>query len=223
MDNDESIDIDESMDKDECVDKSESIDKDESMVGEALAIAAYNVERTGRYTYADYVAWDDDQRWELIDGEAYLMSAPIRIHQEIIGNLFSQLKNFLKGKHCKVYLSPFDVRLNADTEDNTVVQPDILVICDHAKLTREGSIGAPDMLIEVLSQSTSARDRKVKFDLYRKFGVREYWIVDPETKTTTAHVLKDGEYIIRAYSDKDSAPVYILEGCTVDFTEIYEE
>jgi len=211
------------LDKDESIDKGESLDKDESMVGEALQNVAYNVERTGRYTYADYVTWDDDQRWELIDGEAYLMSVPIRIHQELIGNLFYQLKNFLKGKHCKVYMAPFDVRLNADMEDNTVVQPDILVICDHAKLTREGIIGAPDMLIEVLSPSTSARDRKVKFDLYRKFGVREYWIVDPETKTTAAHVLKDGEYITRAYSDTDSAPVYILEGCTVDFTEIYED
>jgi len=217
------MDKDESVDKDESIGNDERIDKAGGLVNEALLNVSNNVERTGRYTYADYVTWDDDQRWELIDGEAYLMSAPIRVHQEIIGNLFYQLKNFLKGKHCKVYLAPFDVRLNADTEDNTVVQPDILVMCDHAKLTREGSIGAPDMLVEVLSPSTSARDRKVKFDLYRKFGVREYWIVDPETKTTAAHVLKDGEYITRAYSDKDSAPVYVLEGCIVDFTEIYEE
>jgi len=176
------------------------------------------------FTYADYCTWDDDQRYELIGGRVYAMSpGPSSGHQGVGLSLVRELAVFLKGKHCRMFFAPFDVRLNADKEDNTVVQPDIVVICDHSKIVSSGCIGAPDLIIEIASPSTARRDKTLKFDLYKKSGVREYWIVDPETKTVSVHLLRDGEYIIRAYTDADTAPVHVLEGCSIDLSEIFED
>ena len=177
-----------------------------------------------QYTYSDYYSWEDGQRWELIDGYAYLMApGPSQAHQEAISNLLYQLATFLKGKPCKVIPAPFDVRLNASSDDNTVVQPDLLVVCDKSKLDGKSCVGAPDLVIEILSPSTARFDRTVKFDQYKKAGVREYWIVDPDTKTVSAHILQNGEYMIRAYSDTGTAPVSVLEGCEINLAEIFEE
>ncbi|MHB8057961.1 MAG: Uma2 family endonuclease [Desulfuromonadaceae bacterium] len=135
-----------------------------------------------RYYYSDYLTWNDGERWELIDGVAYSMSpAPGRRHQEISGELFRQLANYLKGKQCKVYDAPFDVRLSdqVDASDNyieTVVQPDILVVCDRTKLDEKGCNGAPDLIIEITSPSTAKHDLGTKFDLYQKHAIQEYWI-----------------------------------------------
>ena len=189
----------------------------ESYVSEVLA--DYNK----RYTYVDYLEWDDDIRYELIDGVPYLMSAPTWQHQEISGNLYLQFKTFLKGKSCKVYYAPFDVRLNADTKDDTVVQPDIVVICDSSKMMKTGYKGAPDMVIEILSPSTSRYDRTLKFNTYLKSGIHEYWIIDPDTQTLTVHILKDGDYITRPYTDKDTVPVHVLDGCIINMQEVFEE
>jgi len=175
------------------------------------------------YTYSDYLTWDDDQRWELIDGVPYMMSAPNRMHQELLGNLHLQFGNFLKGKPCKVYPAAFDVRLNADTLDNTVVQPDLVIVCDLSKLDDAGCKGAPDMVIEILSPSTSRYDRTIKFNTYLKSGIREYWVVDPETKTLAVHILKGGDYVTHPYLDEDTVPVHVLEGCIVDLSEVFEE
>jgi len=176
-----------------------------------------------RYTYSDYLQWDDDKRRELIDGVPYLMSAPSFRHQELLGNLHGQFWSFLKGKNCKVIMAPLDVRLNADTLDDTVVQPDIVVICDRDKIDKAGCKGAPDMVVEILSPSTSCYDRITKFNTYMKAGIREYWIIDPETKTLAAHILKDGNYIIHPYTNEDTAPVHILEGCIISLSEVFEE
>ncbi len=136
------------------------------------------------YTYADYCAWSDDERWELIDGVAYAMSpGPTTLHQSILGELFAQIHNFLIGHSCKVIPAPFDVRLNADKDDNTVVQPDISVVCDRSKLNEKGCKGAPDLVIEILSPASSSRDKVLKFNKYLEAGVREYWLVDPSDKT----------------------------------------
>jgi len=181
------------------------------------------VDYNRRYTYSDYVKWDDEERWELIDGVPYLMSAPGRRHQKMLGNLYLQFGNFLKGKKCEVYFAPFAVRLNADTLDDTVVQPDLVVICDHEKLDTTGCAGAPDLAVEVLSPSTSRHDRVIKFDKYLEAGIREYWIIDPETKTLAANILNNGKYITHLYTGKDKAPVHILEGFSVDLSEVFEE
>jgi Uma2 family endonuclease len=124
------------------------------------------------WTYADYCSWPDDERCELIDGVAYAMSpAPSRQYQELSGELFRQFANHLKGKPCKVYDAPFDLRLSeqnaaSDNYVTTVVQPDILVVCDSSKLDDRGCNGAPDLIVEILSPATAARDLKEKFDLY---------------------------------------------------------
>ena len=174
-----------------------------------------------RYTYADYLQWDDDKRRELIDGAPYLMALPTPRHQELLGNLFMIFSNFLKGKHCKVYL-PLDVRLNADSLDDTVVQPDLLIVCDRSIIDNAGIKGVPDMVVEILSPSTASYDKNLKFKTYLRAGVREYWIIDPKNETLAVHVLKDGNYITHAYTNEEIVPVHVLEGCTINLSEVFE-
>ena len=174
-----------------------------------------------KYTYKDYLNSDDDIRYELIDGVIYMMSSPSQAHQDISGELYGRLWNFLRGKPCKVYHAPFDVLLNADTTDDTVLQPDLLVVCDMAKLDGKSCVGAPDMVIEILSPSTSKKDRIIKLNRYLQAGVREFWIVDPDDKGVTVYILKNGEYIVRAYEDTDIAPVHVLDGCRINLPEVF--
>ena len=148
-----------------------------------------------KWTYADYLTWGDGQRWELIDGEAYLLQgvvglapAPARRHQAVSRTLERQFDAYLKYKTCEMYHAPFDVRLSetssaSDDYIETVVQPDIAVICDKSKLDDRGCNGAPDLIIEISSPTTAKIDLTVKFDLYEKYGVKEYWIVHPVEKT----------------------------------------
>jgi Uma2 family endonuclease len=175
-----------------------------------------------RYTYSDYCSWDDGERWELIDGIAYAMApGPGQLHQEASGDLFGQLWSFLKGKPCKVFSAPFDVRLNAKDEDDIVVQPDILVICDSSKLDGKSCVGAPDLIVEILSPSSARHDKIIKLETYRRAGVREYWIVEPETKTVQICVLRDGLYFVKGYTDADIAPVGVLPGCEINLQEVF--
>ena len=141
------------------------------------------------FTYADYCTWSDQKRWELIDGEAFEMTpAPSRSHQDSLRELFLEIGVFLRGKSCTIYSSPFDVRLydspeQADNQIPTVVQPDLVVICDQTKLDEQGCRGAPDLVIEITSPGSISRDLKTKLKLYEKHGVKEYWIVSPSEKT----------------------------------------
>lgn len=129
-----------------------------------------------RFTWTDYRNWPDDERWEIIDGEAWAMSpAPSTQHQSIAGEVFVRISLHLAGKPCKPFIAPTDVRLS----EHDVVQPDILVVCDPAKVTPSHIEGAPDVVFEVLSPHTSAKDLRQKKSLYEKSGVREYIIVDP--------------------------------------------
>ena len=182
------------------------------------------------YTYADYCTWDDDQRWELIDGIAYAMASPTTAHQDICGMLHLQIGNYLLGKPCKVYFAPFDVRLFAnpsdesDETDTTVVQPDLLVVCDRSKLSDGRSCkGAPDLVIEILSPSTASKDRILKLQKYRKAGVRECWIVDPNAHTVRVFLLKDGKFTGRKYGEADSVPVTVLPGLTISLPDVFGE
>ena len=119
-----------------------------------------------RYTYADFLEWDEGERYEIIDGEAYMMATPSRLHQEISGDFYYALRSFLKDKPCKVYAAPFAVRLfpSEDRSDDTVVEPDITVVCDPSRLDDRGCNGAPDFIIEIVSPSTARYDRIVKFN-----------------------------------------------------------
>ena len=143
------------------------------------------------FTYADYRRWPDDERWELIDGVAYAMAAPGLIHQTVVGELFVQISLFLRGKPCRPFVAPFDVRLprgsEADDDILTVVQPDIVVVCDPAKLSERGCRGAPDWVIEVLSPSTAAKDQIQKLAAYERAGVREVWLVHPTDHVVSAY------------------------------------
>lgn len=135
------------------------------------------------FTYADLRSWPDDERWELIEGEAFAMTGPSWQHQLVCGNLLTQLNLRFQGKGCLVFPAPFDVRLpELDEHDDlveTVVQPDLVVVCDKAKLDARGCRGAPELVVEILSPSTAARDHVIKRALYERHGVREYWLVHP--------------------------------------------
>ena len=151
------------------------------------------------FTYADYCRWPDDERWELIEGMAYRMVTPGLAHQAVVGELFLQIANYLRGKPCRPFIAPFDVRLprgnEADEEVTTVVQPDISVICDPDKLDERGCRGAPDWVIEVLSPSTAAKDQIQKLAAYERAGVREVWLVHPTDHVVIVYTLNaDGSY-----------------------------
>jgi Uma2 family endonuclease len=150
-----------------------------------------------RYRYGDYVQWTGDERWELIDGEPFDMTpAPSRRHQELVGEIHRQLATQLLGRPGKVYVAPFDVRLprgnEPDADVDTVVQPDLVVVCDSRKLDDAGCRGAPDWILEVLSLRTAARDRERKRDLYERAAVREYWHLHPDTRHLARYLLAEG-------------------------------
>jgi Uma2 family endonuclease len=151
------------------------------------------------HTYADYITRPDEMHYELIDGCAYAMGpAPVRRHQEVAGEIFRQIADALEGSPCRPYIAPFDVRLprtnEADDLVDTVVQPDISVICDKAKLDERGCRGAPDWVIEVLSPRTVSHDQIVKRALYERAGVREFWLVHPMDSVVTIYLLENGAY-----------------------------
>ena len=176
-----------------------------------------------RYTYDDYCSWDDDERWELIDGVPYAMAAPAIPHQRTSGRIYVQIGSFLHKKTCEVFHAPTDVRLNADTLDNTVVQPDLLVVCDRSKIDNKGIIGAPDLIIEILSPSSTSHDMIEKFMLYLNVNVREYWIVDPIKGNVIVNILNDGAYVSKAYDKTAVVPVSVLEGLSIDLAEVFFE
>jgi len=190
----------------------------------------YGLQSSPHYTYADYLSWMDVQRRELINGIAYLFSAPNRFHAQISTKLsvwFYQFIQKRKGK-CQVYHAPFDVRLpkNGKTANemiDTVVQPDICVICDESKLDNAGCIGAPDLIVEVQSPSTAKRDMREKFDLYEQSGVKEYWIVYPGDKGLTVYILQEnGKYNEgTTYVFSGKVPVGIFDGLEIDLKELF--
>jgi Uma2 family endonuclease len=190
-----------------------------------------NLDLNKRYTYADYLTWMDDVRRELYDGLIKLMTpAPSRMHQKISTNLTRVFSNFLIHKNCEVYHAPSDVRFPKDRKSiddklvYTVLQPDLYVVCDLSKLDDRGCLGAPDLIIEIISPKTSKRDTRDKFDIYQEHGVREYWIVGPNDETVNVFVLDEsGKFqLVGMYAEDDKIPVNIFNGdLKVDLTEVF--
>lgn len=182
--------------------------------------------KDAHYTYADYARWDDDQRWELIDGVAYLMApAPTSIHQIIAFEVGYQVRNALKDASCKVLLAPIDVRLprpgQADDETDTVVQPDVLVVCDPDKIDLRGVKGAPDWVAEVLSPSTAGHDQILKRQVYERAGVPEFWLIHPVDQVLTIYRLENGRYGIPDIRELTGAtPIGPLPGIEIVWEDI---
>lgn len=152
------------------------------------------------YSYADYLKWTFEDRLELIKGKIFKMTpAPNLYHQDISAVISNEIFNYLKGKPCKVYTAPFDVRLprktdNANEKIYTVVQPDICVVCDLSKLDKRGCIGAPDIVIEILSPGNNQKELRNKYEVYEESGVSEYWIISPQDETFLKYTLVGGLY-----------------------------
>jgi Uma2 family endonuclease len=181
-----------------------------------------------KYSYREYLTWQFSDMVELIKGRILKMSpAPMMRHQVVLLNIASAIRHYLKKNTCQVFVAPFDVRLprKSETSDEqifTVVQPDICVVCDPAKLDRRGCIGAPDMIVEILSPGNMARDAKVKFDLYEEFGVNEYWIVSPGDENVVVYLLEDGKYVLRGeYAEPCMIPVTTLPDFSLEWSEIF--
>jgi Uma2 family endonuclease len=180
-----------------------------------------------RLTYADYKAWElaPGERFELIYGEPYAMAAPNASHQAILAELSAQFVVYLRGKPCKVYPAPFDVRLcyEEDESDDTVVQPDLSVICDKERRGPEGGRGAPDLAVEILSPSNTAGEMSRKFSLYRNAGVREYWVVYPEEKSLLVHSFNKDQISTRAYNFPDTVQVGLFPDLEISLELVFAE
>jgi Uma2 family endonuclease len=180
------------------------------------------------YSYADYLTWRFSEYVELIRGRISRMSAPSRAHQFISGKIFVQLDVFLNSHRCHVYSAPFDVRLHnfkkstKDKEVQSVVQPDICVICDLSKLDKRGCVGSPDLIVEILSKGTAKKDYIEKFELYEENGVKEYWIVSPNDRNLVAFDLKNGKYQYRkTYFSDDKVTSLVLEGFELELEKVF--
>jgi len=180
------------------------------------------------YTYADYYKWRFEERVELIKGKIFKMSpAPNRFHQELAGDIYTSLNVFLHSKPCKAYIAPFDVRLprkSADDKDIiTVLQPDVCVICDLAKLDLRGCVGAPDIIVEILSPGNNAKEMKNKYEVYESAGVKEYWVVSPQNQTFLIHILVNDKFqLLPVKVPGDVVTSSILPGFALDLTELFK-
>jgi Uma2 family endonuclease len=174
-----------------------------------------------KFTYADYQSWPEEERWEIINGQAYAMTpGPSVRHQKVVGNFFLRLGNFFSGKPCVPFIAPTDVVL----DDFNVVQPDILVVCDQNKISEANIKGPPDLVIEVISPSTTLKDRREKKALYERFGVLEYILVYPEDGIIERYYLEG-----RKFSDPDllnwdeTLNLHIFPELDISLMEIFEK
>jgi Uma2 family endonuclease len=186
-----------------------------------------------KYTYADYLTWEFDEMVELIRGKVFRMSPALNLsHQEVSGNLYGLIWNHLRWNPCKAFTALFDVRLplpphfQKDNKIDTVVQPDICIVCDLEKLDTQGCNGAPDWVIEILSPATSKKDLTEKFDIYEHSGVREYWIVHPAEGTVIPYVLdKSNKYqLIRntPFAVGEKVKVGVFPDFEMDLGEVFD-
>ena len=177
-----------------------------------------------KYTYEDLENIDDGNRYEIIDGELYLLSSPISKHQVILLDIAKQFDNFFKDKKCMPFIAPLDVKLDAKgKKSKNVVQPDLMVVCDINKI-QEKIEGAPDLIIEVLSKYNKKHDKFDKYHLYQKYGVREYWIIDIEEGLAYIYILsKDNIYTLpRIYNIKEKIKSSIFKGLEISLEETFK-
>ncbi len=181
----------------------------------------YTLKKTAdkKYTWQDYLTWPDDERWEVIDGEAYAMTpSPTFRHQKITGNFYVILRDKLKGKRCVPAIAPLDVYL----DNFNFVQPDVMVVCDEKKI-KDRIYGAPDLIIEVLSPSTSLKDKREKKNLYERFGVREYIVVHLEEMFIERYSLKRNKFEEpTVLGTEDVLKLSSLDGIDIQLREIFE-
>ncbi|CAH0270472.1 hypothetical protein SRABI27_04232 [Pedobacter sp. Bi27] len=188
------------------------------------------VDFSATYSYADYMRFEFEERLEIIKGYIFKMSpAPSRIHQKISGRISNPLYNALNGKKCEVYTAPFDVRLAKKTQDDkevfTVVQPDIVVVCDQTKLDRRGCIGAPDIVVEILSPGNNKKELINKYEVYEEAGVKEYWIVSPSEKTFFRYILDDnGKFQpTKLLTEGEEVTTTIIPGFKLILDEVFQD
>lgn len=186
--------------------------------------------REGFFTYGDYAKWPDEERWELIEGKAYdLTPTPYTDHQMILGECVFQFAQYCNGKTCETVISPLDVLLpkgdEPDEAVDTVVQPDIMVVCDRSKCKEIGIRGAPDLLVEVFAPWTVYRDLALKLRLYERHNVRCYIMIDPWGKIATVRYLESpGRYgVPEFFTEKKPIPVRIFEGLVIDLVKVFED
>ena len=187
--------------------------------------------RQGSYTLEDYLALPDDQRVELIDGVFYDMTSPSMPHQLIGGDIYSVLKGYIKGHKgdCVIFAAPADVQI--DKDNRTIVQPDVMIVCDRSKIRYARIFGAPDFIVEVLSPSTRSKDILIKSAKYKSAGVKEYWMVDLKAKSVTKMLFgapdkeePDGDIRIETFPFEKPVPVSLFDGeISVNFAELMEE
>ena len=167
---------------------------------------------------------DKEERYELIDGRIYLMASPAMDHQRVLLFLGRKLGDFLEGKKCEVFISPFDVFLfekNKKDDCQNVFQPDVFVVCDEKKKSQRGINGAPDFIVEVVSPSNEDHDYMLKFNMYIKYGVKEYWIVNPMTKQITVYIKEKKKSLkVYTYSFNDKININIFDDFEIDFKEL---
>ncbi len=181
------------------------------------------------YTYADYLTWQFTETVELFKGTIFPMASPNVRHQKVSWRLTLALGNHFRDKPCQAFAAPFDVRLfdrikkpKFDGDVYTVVQPDLCIICDESKLDERGCLGAPDLIIEILSPGNTKKEMKNKFRLYEEVGVQEYWLVEPNDKAVFVYVLQGEEYIgLRPQTDEDMVVSRLFPELVVDLAEVF--
>ena len=189
-----------------------------------------DLDLSGTYTYADYLKWEFDERLELIRGKIFRMSpGPNTFHQQVVGVVYYNIYAYLKNKPCRVFVAPFDIRFprrsKDDREIETVLQPDICVICDPAKIDERGGIGAPDIVVEILSPGNNKKELKNKYGIYEEAGVLEYWILHPVEKTFLRYTLDENRKFQLAdfLTLGDMLTTSILPGFSLSLDEVFED
>lgn len=186
-----------------------------------------DIDLTGFYSYSNYLRWGIDERLELIKGRIYEMRAPSMVHQKVLTQIFGPLFLYFKKHRCQVFVAPFDIRLThqstADDAITTVVQPDVCVICNESKLDARGCLGAPDIVVEILSPGNNKKELNIKYHLYEEFGVKEYWVVHPIKKSMMKYTLnKEGKYEPGGqFKAGDQLTSNLLPGFILDLNEVF--